>query len=147
MRIFAVAVATLLLVPGLAFASPSHSVTAKGGWFRYLLPQIPAGGFVTLTNSGDVDAVLTGASSPACGTAMLHESMNRSGMDMMIHVKSVTIPAHGTFHFQPGAYHIMCMKPKMKTGDTVDVTLTFAHAPPLTIPFKVYGADGRPDAS
>lgn len=141
----AAALAAAVLAPGLALAAPS--ITAKDGWFRYLLPQIPAGGFVTLSNGGAVDAVLTGASSPACGTAMLHESVSKSGTDMMIHVKSVTVPAHGTFRFEPGAYHIMCMKPKMKTGETVDVTLTFKNAPPLTVPFKVYGADGRPDQS
>ncbi|MDE2328771.1 MAG: copper chaperone PCu(A)C, partial [Rhodospirillales bacterium] len=92
-----------LLLPAAASAAPA--VTAQGGWFRYLLPQIPAGGFVTLTNAGDTAAVLTGASSPACGSAMLHRSLNRSGMDMMIDVNSITIPAHGTFRFAPGDYH------------------------------------------
>ncbi len=131
-----------LLLPAAASAAPA--VTAKDGWFRYLLPQIPAGGFVTLTNAGDTAAVLTGASSPACGSAMLHRSLNRSGMDMMIDVNSITIPAHGTFRFAPGDYHIMCMKPRMTVGTTADVTLRFRNAPDLTVPFTVYGADGRP---
>lgn len=130
------------LFPVLAAAAPA--VTAKDGWFRYLLPQIPAGGFVTLANAGDTPAVLVGASSPACGSAMLHRSLNRSGMDMMIDVNSITIPAHGTFRFAPGDYHIMCMKPRMTVGTTADVTLRFRNAPDLTVPFTVYGADGRP---
>ncbi|HQT75031.1 MAG TPA: copper chaperone PCu(A)C [Acidiphilium sp.] len=140
--------AAVLVAAGLAQAaaagSPTPAIAAKDGWFRYLLPQIPAAGFVTLTNESDSPAVLTGVRSPACGSAMLHRSLNHSGMDMMIHVKSVTIPAHGTFRFSPGAYHIMCMKPRMAVGQTASVTLTFAAAPPLTVPFTVYGADGRP---
>ncbi|HQT60473.1 MULTISPECIES: copper chaperone PCu(A)C [unclassified Acidiphilium] len=128
--------------PAPAITAPA--ITAKDGWFRYLLPQIPAAGFVTLANESDSPAVLTGVRSPACGSAMLHRSLNHSGMDMMIHVQSVTIPAHGKFRFSPGAYHIMCMKPHMAVGQTASVTLTFAAAPPLTVPFTVYGADGRP---
>ncbi|CAG4917384.1 unnamed protein product [Acidocella sp. C78] len=134
------------LVPVLAAAAPTPAVTAKDGWFRYLLPQIPAAGFVTLANAGDAPAVLVGASSPACGSVMLHRSMNRSGMDMMIHVKSIIIPAHGSFRFSPGAYHLMCMKPRMTVGGTAHVTLTFAAAPPLTVTFTVYGADGHPSS-
>ncbi len=138
----ALAAFAFLLLPAAASAAPA--VTARDGWFRYLLPQIPAGGFVTLANAGDTSAVLTGASSPACGSAMLHRSLNRSGMDMMVQVKSITIPAHGTFRFAPGDYHIMCMKPRMTLGGTADVTLRFRNAPDLTVPFTVYGADGRP---
>lgn len=133
-----------LLAPGLALAAPA--VTVQGAWFRYLLPQVPAGGFMILANHGDTDAVLTGAKSSACGSAMLHESMNKSGMDMMTAVGSVTIPAHGTFRFAPGGYHIMCMKPDMKVGSTATVQLLFKGAPPLDVTFRIYGADGKPGA-
>ncbi|HEX7388867.1 MAG TPA: copper chaperone PCu(A)C [Acidiphilium sp.] len=133
-----------LLAPGLAQAAPA--VTVQGAWFRYLLPQVPAGGFMTLVNHANTDAVLTGAKSSACGSAMLHESTTKSGMDMMMTVNSVTIPAHGTFRFAPGGYHVMCMKPDMKVGSTATVQLLFRNAPPLDVTFRVYGADGKPGA-
>lgn len=140
MRIlFAAAAAVLLPLPALA----SPAVQATNGWFRYLLPQVPAGGFVSLTNTGNSAAKLLGVKSPACGMAMLHRSETRSGSDIMVPVHSVTIPAHGGFRFSPGAYHIMCMQPKMRTGTTVPVTLLFKSAPPLKVTFKVLGADGK----
>ncbi|GBQ12182.1 copper chaperone PCu(A)C [Acidiphilium acidophilum] len=132
-----------LLAPCLALAAPGP-ITASTGWFRYLLPQIPAGGFVILHNEGAKSVVLDAVQTPACGMAMLHKSVNRSGVDRMVMVDHVTIPAHGSFSFSPGAYHIMCMQPKMKPGETVTVTLSFQNAPALAVPFKVYGADGKP---
>jgi copper(I)-binding protein len=108
------------------------------------LPQIPAGGFVILHNQSAKSVVLDAVQTPACGMAMLHKSVNRSGVDRMVMVGHITIPAHGSFSFSPGAYHIMCMQPKMKPGETVTVTLSFQNAPALAVPFKVYGADGKP---
>ncbi|MDD2876247.1 MAG: copper chaperone PCu(A)C [Acidiphilium sp.] len=135
----------VIAVPPLAAAQPGP-ITATTGWFRYLLPQIPAGGFVTLHNSSARAIVLDGAQTTACGMAMLHKSVNRSGVDRMVMVNSVTIPAHGSFRFSPGGYHIMCMQPTMKPGETVTVSLSFQNAPDLDVPFKVYGADGKPGA-
>jgi copper(I)-binding protein len=125
-------------------AAPPGPITAGTAWFRYLLPQIPAGGFVTLHNSGAKPVVLDGVTTSACGMAMLHKSVNHSGVDRMVMVDRVTISAHGSFSFSPGAYHIMCMQPKMKPGEIVTVSLSFQNAPQLDIPFKVYGADGKP---
>lgn len=129
-----------------AFAAQTGPITANGAWFRYLLPQIPAGGFMTLHNISAHPVVLTGADSPACGMAMLHRSVTQSGVDRMVMVDHVTIPAHGVLRFAPGGYHIMCMQPKMKPGTTVTVSLSFRNAPSLDVPFKVYGADGKPGA-
>ncbi|MHB1303485.1 MAG: copper chaperone PCu(A)C [Acidiphilium sp.] len=140
MRRLLVAMPLLLL----SLPAAAATVSATGAWFRYLLPQIPAGGFVTLTNAGNMPAVLTGVTSAACGMAMLHRSEARSGTDIMVGVRNVTIPAHGSFRFSPGGYHIMCMQPKMTVGGTVPVTLLFKAAPALTVPFEVYGADGKP---
>jgi copper(I)-binding protein len=127
-----------------AMAAAPSPITARDAWFRYLLPEIPAGGFVTLHNAGASPAVLTGVRSAACGMAMLHRSVNRSGVDRMSMVPSVTVPAHGDFRFAPGGYHIMCMQPHMKPGDAAAVTLLFAGLPPMVVKFAVYGADGKP---
>lgn len=134
--------AFLVLMVGPSWASAASSITVSNPWFRYLLPQVPAGGFMTLHNASAKPAVLTGVRSPACGMAMLHESITKSGMDAMIGVKTITVPAHSDFSFSPGRYHVMCMEPKMKLGETVPVTLLFQDAPAITISFAVYGADG-----
>ena len=124
-------------------ASAAPPVTVSQPWFRYLLPNIPAGGYLTLDNHTPQTVHLTGASSSACGMLMLHKTVHENGVEKMVAVPEVTIPAHGSFSFHPGFYHIMCMKPHMKVGETVPVTLTFDHTPPLTIDFPVYGAMGK----
>lgn len=131
--------AAAFLFPSVAFAG---GLTVSHPWFRYLLPQIPAGGFMVLKNDTGQPIVLTGARSPACGMLMLHESVNSSGMDRMIGVKSVVIPAHKGFAFSPGGYHIMCMQPKMTLGRAVPVILLFRKYRPMTVRFSVEGPDG-----
>jgi copper(I)-binding protein len=132
----------LFASPCLALAAPPLTVTKP--WVRYLLPSVPAAGYMTVRNDGDTDAVLTGASSPSCGMVMLHKSEDSSGMAMMMDMQTITIPAHGSVTFQPGGYHLMCMSPAMKLGDTVKLTLSFQDAPAMTVAAPVYGAQGAP---
>ena len=134
--------AAAMLAIGVASASPA--VTVKTPWFRYLLPTIPAGGYMTLANGTDKPIELTGARSSACGMMMLHKSVTRNGMDEMLPVKRITIPAHGSFAFSPGHYHVMCMQPHMKPGESVPVELEFAGLPSVTTHFTVFGAAGKP---
>jgi periplasmic copper chaperone A len=128
----------------LAYAGVTSPITVDHPWFRFLLPTLPAGAYMTLHNSTSHTAVLTAARSDACGSMMLHKTVNQNGQAKMIGVKSIVIPAHGSFAFRPGAYRVMCMQPRMKPGQTVPVTLEFDNLAPLTVQFKVYGATGRP---
>lgn len=134
----------LLLAAALfpAFAFAGGSVTVSHPWFRYLLPQVPAGGYLVLRNASGTPAILTGASSPACGSLMLHHSVHESGMDMMKGVKSITVPPRGSFAFSEGGYHLMCVKPKMTVGKKVPVTLDFADGMKLRAEFTVSGPQG-----
>jgi copper(I)-binding protein len=129
------------LLPGFAAA---QSVSVQKPWVRYLLPSVPAAGYMVLQNNGDADLVLTGAASPACGMLMLHKSQDSSGMAMMMDVPNVTIPAHGSVTLAPGGYHLMCMQPNMKLGDTVTMTLSFKDGANIAVAAPVYGAQGAP---
>ncbi len=128
---------------GIAAAAPAP-ISASHGWFRYLMAQIPAGGFVTLHNDSAKTITLTGVSAASCGMAMLHRSVDNSGTDRMVMVHSIAIPPHRRVQFKPGDYHIMCMQPTMQVGQTVPVIFHFRDAPDLTVPFKIYGADQNP---
>lgn len=111
---------------------------------RYLLPTLPAAGYLTVHNNGPAPEVLTGAASPACGTLMLHESEDESGMAMMMDVPTITIAPGGSVSFSPGGYHLMCMQPRMKPGEKIDVTLNFQHGAKVSTIVPVYGATGAP---
>jgi len=131
-----------LLAP--AGARAAEPVSVSGGWFRYLLASIPSGGYMTLHNTSAAPAVLTGASSPACGSLMLHRTESGGGTERMVGVAKVRVPAHGTLRFAPGGYHLMCMQPRMHPRETVPVTLTFEDGHRVTTSFTVFGANGAP---
>jgi periplasmic copper chaperone A len=129
-----------------AFAAPNApSVQAKDAWIRWLPASLPAGGYVTLRNTGDKPVVLLRAASPDYGSTMLHETRNKDGVSEMVNVDKITVPAHGSIAFGPGGYHIMLLQAKkqIKPGDKVPITLQFEGGDKLPVNFEVRNADGR----
>jgi periplasmic copper chaperone A len=132
----------------LGLASSPSARAADGGltlsdaWIRTILPSRPAAGYFTLRNDGDAARDLTGASSPACGSIMLHQSKTVDGVAKMVMVMKIAVPAHGTLQFAPHGYHLMCMKPSadLAPGQDVPVTLRFADGAALSGEFQVHGA-------
>jgi len=107
--------------------------------------ECAAAGYFTLKNNGDVDRVLVEASSPGCESIMMHKSESVGGMEKMLMVDSVPVPAHQSVDFAPGGFHLMCMSPteSMKPGISVPVTLTFEGGISLTSDFPVRSAGGK----
>jgi len=140
-----VAVSLLVLAATMPAQAQLVMVSIAGPWIRFINPATPAAGYFTVTNAGARPVVITGASSPACGSLMLHQSRNVNGVEHMEMVSSVTVPAHGSVKFAPGGYHLMCMSPSASVvpGRTVPVTLTFADHRTVTKPFMVRGVNGR----
>lgn len=132
----ALALGSAVLLPSAGHAGPP--VTVTNAWFRYLLPQVPAGGYMTLKNASAQPLILIGASSVACRMLMLHRSERQGGMERMVEVRHLTVPARGAVHFAPGGYHLMCMQPKMRPGQIVQVTLRFQDGGTITAAFSVY---------
>lgn len=132
--------ALLVLTP----VSAAEPVTVSKPWFRYVAPQVPAGGYMTLTNRADHPAVLTGAASPACGTLTLHRSEGAGDTRPTVPVPSVTVPAGGTLSFAQGGYHLVCGQPEMTPGDRVAVTLSFQDGHALSTSFPVFSATAKP---
>ncbi|MBU6448621.1 MAG: copper chaperone PCu(A)C [Rhodospirillales bacterium] len=128
--------------PATVPAPSPADVHAAHAWVRYLLPNLPASGYMTLTNTGDITTRLVKASSPACGALMLHESVDDGGTAMMTMVKSLTIPAHGQVSLAEGGYHLMCLKPKMALGSKIGMTLSFSDGDNLLLLLPVYGPGG-----
>jgi periplasmic copper chaperone A len=134
-------VALLLAAP----AQAAGSVSIENPWMRFIIRATPAAGYFTLKNDSDSAVELTGASSSACGMVMLHETKEVNGVEQMMMVKSIKVPAHGTFSFAPGGYHLMCMQPQasMQVGASVPVVLKFADGKTLTASFPVKGPGGK----
>lgn len=132
------------LASGAAHADP-NGLSISGQWFRMIIPSRPAAGYFVLSNATGTPQRLVGADSPACGSLMLHETRGRGGVDSMMMVPSLTVPAHGKVALAPGGYHLMCTPPTamMKRGQSVPVTLHFAGGETLEVGFPVRGATGK----
>lgn len=137
-----VALAGLVIVGGTAVAA--GGITIDKPWLRFIVKDRPAGGYFTLHNGTDGKIELTGASAAGCGMVMLHQSKETGGVDKMLSVKSVVVPANGTLSFVPGSYHLMCMNPQstVTIGRTVPVTLKFADGTTISADFPVKGPGG-----
>jgi periplasmic copper chaperone A len=124
-------------------AAAAPGVTVSDAWLRALPGGLPAGGYFTLHNPTAKTLTLQSASSPACGMLMLHKSDTMGGMATMANVDTIDVKPGGTLEFSPGGFHLMCMKPMLKPGDKVSVTLHFAGGAKVQADFAVRGANGR----
>ena len=104
--------------------------------------------YLTLTAQGAPDRLI-GVATPAAAMAMVHESYVDGGVSRMRMLDGVALELGKPVTFHPGAMHIMLegLKAPLKTGASVPLTLTFAHAAPMTVSVPVLkpGAAG-PDA-
>jgi len=126
-------------------AAEESGLEVSDAYMQTTIPSRPAAGYFTLKNNGDVDRVLVEASSPGCESIMMHKSESVGGMEKMLMVDSVPVPAHQSVAFAPGGFHLMCMSPteSMKPGSSVPVTLTFEGGISLTSDFPVRSAGGK----
>jgi len=102
-----------ILVLALLAAAPvlaAAPLAVSDAWIRAMPAGVPSGGYFTLHNGSTKDLALTGASTSACGSLMLHKSEMKGGMSSMHHVDEVDVPAGGSIAFAPGGYHLMCMQ-------------------------------------
>jgi len=122
-----------------AAATPAPGVQVEQAWIRWLPADIPAGGYMTLDNIGDVDRVLVGVTSVDYGDIQIHQSFDDHGVSKMRPVESITLKPHLPFRFSEGGYHLMLMQPKraVHPGDAVVLTLRFDAGPPVDAVFKV----------
>jgi len=81
-------------------------------------------GYLTLSNNTTQAIKITQVSSPQFDSVEMHESVVEDGMARMYPLGDLTILAGRTVQFEPGAKHLMLMRP---VGEFETVTLEF-HA-------------------
>jgi copper(I)-binding protein len=142
--VLSLGLAAHILAPTAAHAA-DNGITVGDPWVRTIIPARPAAGYFTLVNKTTKPAELVGASSPDCGTLMLHQSVNQGGVETMVTVKSIAVPAGGQVQFAPGGYHLMCVQPTpaVTPGHSMPVTLHFQDGGTITANFPIHGAMGK----
>ncbi|MCU0504919.1 MAG: copper chaperone PCu(A)C [Chloroflexi bacterium] len=144
------------------------AITATGAWARAMAPGATNSAvYVTLLNGTGTDDALVSAAADIDATVEIHEVSMVSeapmesagmgggmssaapvesagmggGMMGMRPIEKLPLPAGAAVELKPGSYHIMLIgvKEPLKDGSTIEVTLTFEKAPPitLTVPVKM----------
>ncbi|MFI8963191.1 copper chaperone PCu(A)C [Streptomyces sp. NPDC053493] len=101
-----------------------------------------AGGFLTITNSGDTADKLTSVTSGISDDVTIHETKNQK----MQEVKSFDIPANGELKLERGGNHIMFMelKKQPKQGEKVGIELHFEKSDPIKVELPVEAPNHNP---
>jgi copper(I)-binding protein len=148
-RVFAaVAAASALFAPPVLAASPpgvilaaDDGVMVEDAWARASAGAATTGAaYVTLKGGTQADS-LVAVSTPIAATAEVHETVNDHGVMKMRPAGPIPVPPGQMVTFAPGGNHIMLMglKQKLVAGQSFPLTLTFAHAAPVTVDVKVRG--------
>lgn len=109
-------------------AAAQAEVAVQDAWVRATVPQQQAtGAFMLIT--APKDSRLVGASSSLTPTVEVHEMAMQNNVMHMRQVPAVELPAGKTVALEPGGYHVMLMglKQPVREGETVPLTLSFAH--------------------
>lgn len=113
----------------LASCGGPRQLAVDHGWVR--LPAVtghPAAAYFEL-HGGPTDETLVSVESPVALHAQMHKTVNRNGVDMMLPLKQVDVPAGKTVKFAPGVRHVMLYGLNMqqvKPGGTVGLHFIFA---------------------
>jgi hypothetical protein len=126
------------------------SIACEQVWARPTAGAATTGAaYFTLTNNAAPDE-LVGASTPIAASAGVHETIDDNGVMKMRPVTSIALAPGKQVTFRPGGYHVMLigLKAPLKIGDSFPLTLSFAHAQPITVMVKVQaGAAGMGGSS
>lgn len=140
-------VAAVLSGGARAAEAEAGAVQVSHAWIRILPGDLPAGGYATLSNAGDIPLALIGARSPDYGQVMLHESATHNGLSNMAMIERLPLPPHAAVKLAPGGYHLMLMRAlhPVRPGDWVIVTLLFADGRTLDVRFLARPANAGND--
>ncbi len=97
-------------------------------------PDVQVAAYVRIYNPNASPDRLIGLSCACADTVEIHNTFNRQ----MHTLESHDVPANGYMEIAPGSpTHLMLMgvRDPIEPGETVSMTLTFEHAPPLQIDF------------
>lgn len=146
MKKFAIAAAAALALLGPSNAADvsKGDISITGTFARATAKKAKAGGaFMTITNKGAADKVLSVSSKIAKRTE-LHTHIKQGDVMKMREVEFIDVPENGSVELKPGSYHVMFMglKQPLVKGQKVEIELTFENAGviPVSIDIGSIGA-------
>jgi len=138
----AVMLVTAVSVPAQAEDATVGSLKISAPWVRATPKGAPVGGgYMTITNSGNVADRLVGGTSDASSRFEIHEMSMEGGVMKMRPVGGIEIKPGQSVEFKPGGYHVMFvgLKQSFEQGQHVKATLQFEKAGNVAVNFNVEG--------
>ncbi len=112
----------------------------ENAWIRAAPAGAPvAGGYLKITNKGQIADKLVSVSAEFAGMSEIHEMAMEGDVMKMRPIDVLPIGPGETVELKPGGFHLMFMKPKtqVKDGDSHKVTLTFENAGAIELDMPV----------
>ena len=132
-----------LLCTALLLSSPSYAteVLKISNGFSPEAPPVAKvlAAYMTLSNPGNTEVVITSASSTDFDKVEIHSMEMKDGMMHMVEQKELRISAKGELTLEPGELHMMLINKhrSLKDGDTIKITITFHDGQTQTISLPV----------
>lgn len=125
------------------------AIEVQQAWIREAPPTSRVlAGYMTIINTGDSPAEITGISSPDFARAELHRTRVEDGVARMVPVDSIPVPAGGRVMLEPGGMHLMLFDPGrlLKLDDSVRLEVKLSDGATLTVEALVIRvSDGNDD--
>lgn len=137
------------LSSAVAVPAIAADLTVTGAWSRVTpIATIPAVVYLTVTDTGAPDE-LTGVSTPVARSASLHKSHMVNGLMVMDPVAALPVTPGQPLILSPDGYHVMLdgLSQQLTVGEQFPLTLTFAHAGPITVTVTVQPMTYTPPAA
>lgn len=138
------ALALMALLTGGSAAAGQLTIT--GAWARATPPGARTGAaYLTFANDGAADTLLE-ASTPSARTVEIHTHIVEGGLQRMVELAELTLPAGQTVVLQPGGLHLMLidLTAPLAPGATVALSLRFAAAGTVELEVPVIDARSSP---
>lgn len=123
-------------------------IEVQQAWIREAPPASRVlAGYMTIINTGDAPAEITGISSPDFTRAELHHTRVEDGVASMVPVASIPVPPGGRVLLEPGGMHLMLFDPgrPLKSGDTVRLEVKQSSGTALAVDARVIRVSGDSD--
>lgn len=138
--------ALLLSASFAAGSAAADPLTIADAWLRATPPGArTAAAYLTIANDGPEDRLL-GGSTPAARTVEVHTYVADGGLERMVHLPELEVPAGTEVRFTPGGPHLMLvdLAGPLVSGTSVAMTLRFARAGELVLDVPVIDARATP---
>lgn len=104
-------------------------IVIRDAWIREAPPSATVhAAYGLILNSGTRDVELVAVYAADYGSTMLHQTLQKDGVNTMAHLEKLKIPAGGQVALLPGGIHIMLMQPQraLKAGEKVQLIFCFS---------------------